>query len=44
MNNVTQFLIHRAPDLVIGRIAGPRALGLFNVSHEIAYLPEERGL
>jgi len=38
-NNLAQFFIHRAPDLVIGRIAGPQALGLFNVSHEIAYLP-----
>jgi len=39
VNNLTQFLVQRAPDIVIGRIAGPRALGLFNVSHEIAYLP-----
>jgi lipopolysaccharide exporter len=39
LGNLTQFLIHRAPDLVIGRIAGTSALGLFNVAHEIAYLP-----
>jgi O-antigen/teichoic acid export membrane protein len=39
ISNMSRMLLQRAPDLVIGRIAGPRALGLFTVSHEIAYLP-----
>jgi O-antigen/teichoic acid export membrane protein len=39
INNITQFLLHRAPDIIVGRISGPGALGLFNISHEIAYLP-----
>ncbi len=39
LNNITQFLLQRAPDIIIGKISGPGGLGLFNVSHEIAYMP-----
>ncbi|MGH0038578.1 MAG: lipopolysaccharide biosynthesis protein [Myxococcota bacterium] len=39
IKNMVQLLTQRSADFVIGRIAGIRALGLFNVSYEIAYLP-----
>lgn len=39
VKNMVQLLTQRSADFVIGRIAGTRALGLFNVSYEIAYLP-----
>lgn len=39
VNNALNFLRERASDFVIGRAGGPRALGLFNVSYEIANLP-----
>jgi lipopolysaccharide exporter len=37
--NVLQFLRDRSSDFVIGRIAGPRALGLFSNSYELANMP-----
>jgi len=39
LNNLVQLLTQRSADFVIGRIAGARSLGLFNVSQEIALLP-----
>jgi O-antigen/teichoic acid export membrane protein len=39
LGRMTQVLIQRSADFVIGRFAGARALGLFNVSYEIAFLP-----
>lgn len=39
LNNFLTFLRSRASDFVIGRQQGPRAVGLFNVSYEIANLP-----
>ncbi len=39
IGNILAFLKERSPDFVIGRIAGPSALGVFNVSAEIANLP-----
>jgi O-antigen/teichoic acid export membrane protein len=39
VKNMVQLLTQRSADFVIGRLAGTRALGLFNVSFEIAYLP-----
>jgi PST family polysaccharide transporter len=39
MNNLVQLLTQRSADFVIGRLAGARSLGLFNVSQEIALLP-----
>lgn len=39
LNNVLAFARERAADFVIGRTHGSRALGLYNVSYEIANLP-----
>jgi O-antigen/teichoic acid export membrane protein len=39
LNNFLLFLKSRASDFVIGRIAGARSLGLFNISDEISNLP-----
>lgn len=38
-NNILSFLGQRGPDLVLGRLIGPRAVGLFSISYEIAMLP-----
>lgn len=37
--NLVQVLTQRSADFVVGRVAGPRSLGLFNVSYEVAFLP-----
>jgi lipopolysaccharide exporter len=39
INNVLYFFNERLTDFVIGRLAGAQALGLFNVSFEIANMP-----
>jgi PST family polysaccharide transporter len=39
LNNVLFFLRTRGADLIVGRILGPRSLGLFTVGNEIANLP-----
>jgi O-antigen/teichoic acid export membrane protein len=39
VNNVLIFLSHRSTDLVIGRITGAPALGLYNIAYEISNLP-----
>jgi len=39
VGNILVFLKERSSDFVIGRIAGPSALGIFNVSAEIANMP-----
>jgi O-antigen/teichoic acid export membrane protein len=39
LNNAITFMRNRAGDLIIGRIAGTRMLGLFNVAYEISNLP-----
>ena len=39
INNVLYFFNERVTDFVLGRIAGTRALGTYNVSFEIANLP-----
>ncbi len=39
INNVLFFLRYRSSDFVIGRIAGAHALGMYNLSLEIASLP-----
>jgi O-antigen/teichoic acid export membrane protein len=39
LNNAINFLRNRAGDLIIGRVAGTRMLGLFNVAYEISNLP-----
>jgi O-antigen/teichoic acid export membrane protein len=39
VNNVLYFFNERLTDFVVGRVAGAPALGLFNVSHEIANMP-----
>lgn len=39
VNNMLVSLTHRVPDLVIGRVVGARALGLYTVSYEISNLP-----
>src|SRR5215831_5760229 len=37
--NAVQFLRDRSPDFIIGRIIGPKALGIFSVSYELANMP-----
>jgi PST family polysaccharide transporter len=39
LNNVLIFVVHRANDFIVGRFAGPGALGAYNVSYEVANLP-----
>lgn len=39
VNNVIQLATRRSVDFIVGRLAGPRALGLFTISHEIAFTP-----
>ena len=39
MNNMVGFLKERVSDFFIGRLHGPAALGLYNVSYEFAMLP-----
>lgn len=39
LNNALAFLRERTSDLVVGRLQGPRALGLYNVAYEISNLP-----
>lgn len=39
INNIFTFLRLRSAHFIIGRLAGPHALGLFSVSHEISNLP-----
>lgn len=39
LNNLLQFVSTRAADVLVGKVAGPRELGLFNVSYEISNLP-----
>jgi len=39
LNSALQFLLGRSSDLILGRIGGPRQLGVYNMSFEIASLP-----
>jgi O-antigen/teichoic acid export membrane protein len=39
VNNIMFFLQNRSADFIIGKIAGPHALGIFSVAFEIANLP-----
>lgn len=39
INNISLFLRLRSVDFIIGRVSGPRALGLFSISYEISNLP-----
>jgi O-antigen/teichoic acid export membrane protein len=39
LNNLGFFLGQRGPDLIVGKLAGTRALGLFSLSYEVANLP-----
>jgi lipopolysaccharide exporter len=39
MNNVVSFLKERSSDFFIGRLHGPRALGVYNIGYEFAHLP-----
>jgi len=38
-NTTLSFLLQRSPDLILGKIAGKNAVGLFSVSHSLATLP-----
>ncbi len=38
-NNAISFLRMRSPDFIIGRVSGPAALGLFNISFEVSTMP-----
>jgi lipopolysaccharide exporter len=37
--NTLTFALHRCSDVIVGRMLGPRALGLYNVGAELASLP-----
>ena len=39
LNNISIFLRFRSADFIVGRFAGPHALGLFSVAYEISNLP-----
>lgn len=39
LNNLLSFLRERTADFMVGRLRGPRELGLYNVGYEIANLP-----
>ena len=39
MNNILLGTLHSIPSFFIGRVNGPRPLGLYTVGHEIAFLP-----
>ena len=39
INNVLNFIANRGPDLILGRLIGARAVGLFSVGYEVAMLP-----
>ena len=39
LNNILTFVNSRASDFILGRLGGPRAVGLYNISYETAYLP-----
>ncbi len=39
LNNITIFAVHRTNDFIVGRLAGPAALGAYSVSYELANLP-----
>ncbi len=39
LNSALQFLLGRSSDLILGRMAGSRSLGVYNMSFEIASLP-----
>jgi O-antigen/teichoic acid export membrane protein len=39
LNNIVGFLKERSSDFVIGRLNGPAALGVYNVSYEVASMP-----
>jgi PST family polysaccharide transporter len=39
LNNILYFMRTRGADLIVGRVLGPRSLGLFTVGQEVASLP-----
>ncbi|HEY8510137.1 MAG TPA: lipopolysaccharide biosynthesis protein, partial [Steroidobacteraceae bacterium] len=39
VNNFIFFLYHRMPDFIIGRLSGPRTLGLYGMAFELANMP-----
>lgn len=39
LNNLLIFLNNRGTDLIVGRVAGARALGIYSVAYEVANLP-----
>lgn len=39
MNTTFSFVLQRSPDLILGKLAGQEALGLFSVSYSVATLP-----
>lgn len=39
LNNALGFLRERASDFIVGRLRGPRSLGIYSVGYEIANLP-----
>lgn len=39
LTNVANFISHRVPDFIIGKVAGPHTLGLYSVAYEVSTLP-----
>jgi lipopolysaccharide exporter len=39
LNNMLSFVRERSSDFILGRLSGPRSLGLYNMAYEIANLP-----
>ena len=42
INNILLFFYHRSVDLIIGKLSGPRALGLYSIAYEISNLPSSQ--
>lgn len=39
LTNILSFLVHRSSDFIVGKMVGPRGLGLYNLAYEISNLP-----
>lgn len=39
LNNLLAFVVTRFPEFVLGRLSGPRSVGLFSIGYEVAMLP-----
>lgn len=39
LTNILSFMVHRSSDFIVGKMVGPRGLGLYNLAYEISNLP-----